>query len=348
MRLRARSIIVVLLAALGAAGCQSEGARTTRERPAEPGLAEAAPPKQPASPLPQASSTTSETPDRFQGYVPVKRPPQEITLVSHPTAVAPVIDGRAEEPVWKSVPGITTLDYSSQRAITLKSVFTREEVFFLVTFPKDVPSVTHKTWTWDPKEQVYREGPDREDVFLFKWSMSGNDVRLELRDPEPHRGDIWFWKARRTNPSGYADDKWQSVTTTPGRDAVKIQTSRNGALYLRRVADAGTAAWEEKFFFRYQGDKVEKYVPQQPQGSRADVRAKGTWANGQWTIEFARKLRTGHDDDVAFAPGGVYLFGVACYAIAYDTPHPEWSQAMYRTGDVFDRLLLSIPRSAGR
>src|SRR6059036_368816 len=154
MRLRARSITVVLLAALGAAGFQSEGARTTRERPAEPGLAEAAPPTQPASPLPQASSTTSETPDRFQGYVPVKRPPQEMTLVSHPTAVAPVIDGRAEEPVWKSVPGITTLDYSSQRAITLKSVFTREEVFFLVTFPKDVPSVTHKTWTWDPKEQV--------------------------------------------------------------------------------------------------------------------------------------------------------------------------------------------------
>jgi len=79
MRLRARSITVVLLAALGAAGFQSEGARTTRERPAEPGLAEAAPPTQPASPLPQASSTTSETPDRFQGYVPVKRPPQEMT-----------------------------------------------------------------------------------------------------------------------------------------------------------------------------------------------------------------------------------------------------------------------------
>src|SRR5256886_17304970 len=82
MRLRARSITVVLLAALGAAGFQSEGARTTRERPAEPGLAEAAPPTQPASPLPQASSTTSETPDRFQGYVPVKRPPQEMTLRS--------------------------------------------------------------------------------------------------------------------------------------------------------------------------------------------------------------------------------------------------------------------------
>src|SRR5256712_3465818 len=316
---RAGSIIVALLAALGAAGCQSEGARTTRERPAEPGLAEAAPPTQPASPLPQASSTTSETPDRFQGYVPVKRPPQEMTLVSHPTAVAPVIDGRAEEPVWKSAPAITTLDYSSQRAITLKSVFTREEVFFLVTFPKDVPSVTHKTWTWDPKEQVYGEGPDREDVFLFKWSMSGNDERLDLRDPEPPRRDIWFLYARRTNPSGHPDDKWQSVTTTPGRDAVKIQTSRNGALYLRRVADTGTAAWEEKFFFRYQGDKVEKYVPQQPQGSRADVRAKGTWANGQWTIEFARKRRTGHEDDVAFAPGGGQRCRVAWCARAYGT-----------------------------
>ena len=230
----------------------------------------------------------------------------------------------------------------------MKSVVTATEIFFLVTYAKDKPAETHKTWIWDPKEQVYREGPDREDVFIFKWSMSGNDIELKLRDPEPHHADIWFWKARRTNPSGYADDKTQSVSTKPGRDARKIQSAGKNALYFRREADAGVAAFDEKLPVEYKGDRLEKYVPQQPQGSRADVRAKGTWANGQWTIEFARKLDTKHDDDQAFAPGGTYLFGVSCYAMAYDTPHAEWTQALYRTGDVFDRLLLTIPRSAGK
>jgi hypothetical protein len=55
-----------------------------------------------------------------------------------------------------------------------------------------------------------------------------------------------------------------------------------------------------------------------------------------------RKLNTGHDDDVVFRRGGVHLFGVSCYAMAYDTPHQEWSQPLYRTGDVFDRLLLRL------
>ena len=85
-----------------------------------------------------------------------------------------------------------------------------------------------------------------------------------------------------------------------------------------------------------------KNYPRQPTGSRADVRAKGVWSNGQWTIEFARKLNTGHDDDVAFTPGDIYLFGVACYAMAYDTPHDAWSQPLYRTGDIFDRLLFTM------
>lgn len=349
MRRGAASITAVLLAALAATGCQNEGGRTISAEPARPSLApspvEARTTKDAGAPVALAPETTS---DRFRDYVPLKRPPQEITLLAHPTTAAPVIDGRADEPMWKAAPAITTLDYSSQRPITIKSVSTPTDVYFLVTFPKDSPSVTHKTWTWDPKEEVYREGPDREDVFIFKWSMSGNDVRLELRDPEPHRADIWFWKAHRSDPSGYADDKGQSVTTEPGREARKMQAPGRSGLYFRRTADAGTAPWDEKFFFQYQGDKVEKYVPRQPKGSRGDVRAKGVWANGAWTIEFARKLRTGHDDDVAFTPGSVYLFGVSCYAIAYDTPHGEWSQAMYRTGDVFDRLLLAIPGSASR
>jgi ethylbenzene dehydrogenase len=349
MKPRTVSILAGFLAILGAAGWQSETGQAVAEQPAPASVnrraAEAVTTTESGKPGLAIKATSADGP---RDYAPLKRVPQEIRLTAYPTTVTPVIDGRADDAVWKAAPAITTLDYSSQRPITLKSVVTATDIFFLVTYPKAKPADTHMTWIWDPKEHMYRQGPDREDVFVFKWSMSGNDLELKLRDPEPHRADIWYWKGHRTNPSGYADDKWQSVSTEPGRDAKKLRSAGPNPLYLRRVGDAGLAAFDEKFFYEYKGDRLEKYVPQQPQGSRADVRAKGRWANGQWTIEFARKLDTKHDDDQAFAPGGTYLFGVSTYEMAAGTPNADWSQPLYKTGDVFDRLLLTMPRSAGK
>jgi hypothetical protein len=267
--------------------------------------------------------------------------------VAMPVTEAPSIDGQATESFWATAPAITTHDYSSQRPITLKSVYTTDMVFFLVTYSDESPSETHKTWVWDPKEEIYREGPDREDVFIFKWSMVGNAVNLALREPEPHRADIWFWKAHRTNPAGYADDKWQGMLFEAGTSARKIHSPQHGTLYFWRQGDTGEPAFAEKFFFEYQGDMLEKYTHREPESSRGDVRAKGVWAEGQWTIEFGRQLNTGYDDDVVFTPGSAHLFGVSCYAMALDTPHDAWAQPLYRTGDVFDRLFFTMaPRDS--
>jgi hypothetical protein len=271
-----------------------------------------------------------------------------MTLVSMPVTAGPTIDGHADEPFWETAPAITTLDCSSQRPVTLKSVYTTDAVFFLVTYPDGAPSETHKTWIWDAKKQIYREGPDREDVFIFKWSMSGNNVSLALRDAESHRSDVWYWKACRTNPSGHADDKGQGMSLEAGPDARPIPSPKYGTLYFRRWGDTGEPAYEEKFFFEYQGERLTKYVPQQPTGSRADPRAKGVWSNGQWTVEFARQLDTGHDDDIVFTPGEVYLFGVSCYEMSYNIVHPSWSQPLYGTGDVFDRLFFTMAPRGGK
>jgi len=289
-----------------------------------------------------------QTTDKYRNYVAPKREPREMTLVSAPVTAAPVIDGKVEEGVWGGATPITTLDFSSQRPITLRSVHTKDEVFFLVTFPEEIPHETHKTWVWDKKEEIYREGMDREDVFIFKFSMSGNTVNLRLREPEPHVADIWFWKAHRSNPSGYADDKGQSISTKPSPSARKISTPRHGTLYFDRYGDEGKPPWNNHMYFEHKGEKVDQFSPRPPSGSRGDIRAKGVWAKGQWTIEFGRKLKTGHDDDVAFTPGNVYLFAVSCYAMAMDTPHQEWSRPLYRTGDAFDKLFLSFGARTAR
>jgi hypothetical protein len=353
MPVHAIGTMLLLLALLAVTGCENSGLDS---HPVRPGTASTTPLQESAPPVQQAAHKDTAPllkevahkiqPGHPSSLVPPKRESRETTLTSARVNDAPVIDGRAGESFWNTAPAITTLDYSSQRPITIRSVHTAGEIFFLVTFPAETPSETHKTWVWDAKEEIYREGPDREDVFVFKWSMSGNSVDLRLRDAEPHRGDIWFWKAVRTNPSGYADDKWQSVSATPGPDSRKISSPSPGQLHFLRQGDTGKPAWDEKFFFEYQGATLTKYAASQPDGSRADVRAKGVWSNKQWTIEFGRKLNTGHDDDVVFKPGAAHLFGVACHAMAYDTPHEKWSQPLYRTGDVFDRLLLTLPSRA--
>lgn len=52
-------------------------------------------------------------------------------------------------------------------------------------------------------------------------------------------------------------------------------------------------------------------------GSRDDIAAKGIWNNGRWTVEMARRLDTGHSDDIQFkAKKGVvkyYSFDVAVF-----------------------------------
>jgi len=338
-------VIALVLGMLAVAGYATGGpdARSSSPKTSSPPVQ-----KTTADKISEGTATSPTPPQTPRTYIAPTREPREMTLVSIPVANAPIIDGRANEPFWNTAPAITTLDFSSQRSITIRSVYTTQEIFFLVTYPKDTPEETHKSWRWDTKEEVYREGSDREDAFVFKWSLSGNKVSLRLHAPEPHRGDIWFWKAFRTNRAGYADDKWQAVSLKPGPGSKEIKSSTNGTLHFRRVGDAGKAAYQDKLFFEYNGDTLPAYEHTKPSGSRGDVRAKGVWSNKQWTIEFGRKLKTGHDDDVALTPGAVYLFGVSCYPMANDTPHASWSQPLYRTGDAFDRLFLTFAPRAGK
>ena len=142
MRLRSVPILAGLLAILGASGCQNESGRAVAGQPARPSLnppgAESASATE--SDNKAGPATKAATADGPRDYASRKRAPQEIRLMAHPTTVAPVIDGRADDAVWKAAPAITTLDFSSQRPITLKSVVTATDIFFLVTYAKDKPA----------------------------------------------------------------------------------------------------------------------------------------------------------------------------------------------------------------
>lgn len=263
-------------------------------------------------------------------------------IVAKKVASAPVIDGLGDDPAWKEAVEYTTYDNVAKINMTLKAVYTDTEIFFLVSYPDADKSDTHKTWIWDKSKKMYKDGADREDVFVFKWNMEPKAVDLSLKADNDYKSDIWFWKACRTDPVGYADDKYDQYSSVQTKNATEL-TSRTGKkMYLVRNADSGTPSFEDVLYTDYQGDKMSRFKVKPPTGSSADIRAKGVWSEGKWVIEFARALNTGNKDDVQFDNSQSYLFGVSRYEIAGRAPDQEVSQPLYGSGDISEALTLQF------
>lgn len=127
--------------------------------------------------------------------------------------------------------------------------------------------------------------------------------------------DVWQWKATRTNPQGYAMDRTHRYTREkPQAKAKRYPTHHGSTIWIARPEDEGeTVEKKQGAPKEKQGDRVPQYLPGMPTGSAADVRAKGAWARGKWTLEFERKLDTGHPDDTAFRCGRTYSMAVGTH-----------------------------------
>lgn len=75
---------------------------------------------------------------------------------------------------------------------------------------------------------------------------------------------------------------------------------------------------------------------------RADIKAKGIWKDGQWTIEFGRLLVTGNGDDIPFDIKQSYQFGVSRHEIAGLEEDPEAEQPKFGMGDISENLTLKF------
>lgn len=266
----------------------------------------------------------------------------EQSLVAIPVTAPPVIDGLTNDPAWKNAPVLTTFDKTNELPIMIKSVYTDKEIFFQVSFPDSDESRTHKSWVWDKRRQFYTVGYDREDIFVFKWNMAPKPVDLSISSDSAYQADVWFWKACRTDGAGYADDKIHVYNQTEDRNATRMVSRSGEIMYLLRTGDKGESAYNINLISEYQGATLPRYALKQPTGSRSDIRARGVWQNGRWTIELGRKLVTDNQDDIQFVPGEKYLFGVSRYEIADRQPNAKLSDPLYGTGDVSETLWLEF------
>lgn len=271
------------------------------------------------------------------------RPGAALDVPSHKAAQAPVLDGSDADAAWQGVKPLAIRDGASGTMILLRSVYTADQVYFLVQFADPANNILHKPWVWNAAEKKYESGPHREDTFVFKWNMMNKDVDLSAFSDDDYLSDIWYFKGNRTNPSGYADDQTQTLSATPGKKSDELVSKTGKKRYLSRPADPGKAAYVDYKPSAYEGDLVDAFKPATPDGSRADVRAKGYWNKGLWFIEFGRKLNTGYDDDVQFNPavGKPYLFGVSIFSL-YGQPLDAGSPNLYGMGRISEPLYLQF------
>lgn len=267
----------------------------------------------------------------------------EQVLKSHKASQVPQVDGLETEDVWNNINAVKTFDPIAQVEISIKSVYSDSTIFFLVSFPDKDESRQHRNWIWNNETEMYVEGPAREDVFVFKWKLDENTKDLSIYSDEPYEADIWYWKAVRTDPVGFADDKIQRLFSYSMKNTFEVTSKSGTKMHINRKGDAGHSSYKTKIYIDYEGDTVQRYIVREPTSSRADVRAKGVWKDGRWTIEFARALVTGNRDDLNFQPlDKPYGFGVSRYEIAGRPPDEESEQPLFGSGDITEMLILEF------
>ncbi|UCF31102.1 MAG: hypothetical protein JSV26_01365 [bacterium] len=265
------------------------------------------------------------------------------TIEAGKVKAPPTIDGIDNEATWRDARSFTIRDERLGVDIHLKAAYTDDSIFFLVRFPDQTEDRLHKPWVWNKALEVYEIGPQREDTFTFKWNMADGTVDLSNFSDDDYTADVWYWKANRTDPAGFADDKMHILSSEAAKKSNSLVSAKGRQRYLLRLGDKGAAAQKKRILTDYQGDVQDQFTSQTPDGSRGDIRAKGAWSKGEWTVEFARKLQTGHDDDVQFdaSPGKSYLFGISIAGLYGEDvdpskPHP------YGQGRISDPLYLKF------
>jgi hypothetical protein len=256
-------------------------------------------------------------------------------------ATPPVIDGAIHDAAWQQVKPIAIRDTVANVDILLRAVYSGDTVYFAVVYADQAQNSFHKPWIWDDNLKTYVEGAHREDTFVFKWNLENKEVDLSTFADNSYRSDVWYWKANRSNPAGYADDKIDILSDTPAKKSTEVISFTGKKRYLLRLGDQGSEAMKElpkpSALIK---TLVDRYPAQKPSGSRADVRAKGVWNSGFWIIEFARKLQTDQEDDIQFSTkGGPYLFGVSIFSL-YGNKIDKAQPNFYGMGEISEPLLL--------
>jgi hypothetical protein len=242
-------------------------------------------------------------------------------LIVAKVAKLPVIDGKADDDAWKTAKELVVkIDQPDEtppkKTISIKAVHDGDSICFLLVWADADKNDQHSPFVWKDPAGYEPDDEKVEDACTLGFELEGKfdpDMKAGIES----KWDVWEWGAARTNPSGYALDRthvYSANPPPPPQKGRRLTTRDGGQIIFSHPVDEGTPCYRKIDVPEKKGEPVVlQYQPQKPTGSAADVQAKGEWAAGKWTVEFKRKLNTGHKDDTVFAPGKSCSFAVATF-----------------------------------
>ncbi len=260
-----------------------------------------------------------------------RRMNRNIVLDGH----AHTIEWHGVDSVVVPVTGGDNFDNGSTNVL-VKSFRNRRHIFFLFQWQDNSRSFnrrlvkTDSGWIEQKSDSsIFGESVYFEDQLAVSFHRSssgcleschlGNSKQAGRHYTSGDRSDVWVWRALSTNPVGEADDGWWAAASDSSR-GIRFDNSAGGG-----YASNLNREWDEPYFlsyhpaFRYWIDMNSKYflsyrpgldifeigaiqpavVTSPFMGDRGDIRVRGNWANGLWTVELSRSLNTGSPFDIA-------------------------------------------------
>lgn len=199
-------------------------------------------------------------------------PAEIVNLMAKSVGAGPSVDGVADG-TWDGVESVTFGAIGGANAgsheVTIKSVYTANDVYFLVEW--DDPTNSLRRFPWQKQEDGtwlhLNDGSDHdevefyEDKFAFIWNINGSIAGFDDAGcmvtchvgeaPKPYgnkytaaageRGDIWHWKSVRSGSIGYIDDQWLDDTrySEDATGAGRHSDPKNVGGYVNNVNEAG-------------------------------------------------------------------------------------------------------------
>ncbi len=238
-----------------------------------------------------------------------------------------------------------------------KSVYTEDAVFFRFEWADNNLTMNKNRWKFSGGEWTKIKGDEdrlgvvfeinRVDKFATKGCavLCHNESKNEKEwyyavSSSKEKADMWHWKSVRSNPVGFTEDGF--VTTNPGKkpEEGRKRDAGSGKAADNRTKDKSKPAYmqdpakspsipgslladeavEIKDYAMFkEGDEIPGYMLNTSwKGSFADVKTKGVWANGKWTVMMSRKLETGYDDDIQFNTRKNYPFALGVFDNAHE------------------------------
>ncbi len=221
--------------------------------------------------------------------------------------------------------------------IRIKSFYDKQFIYFLFQWSDSTRSLNRrllkKSSGWSVLTSdtisVLGEAKYYEDQLAVSISRSRTGCNATchggtMDDPGAHftagdTVDLWHWRAQATDPTGQADDGWWGGWNAGAKDGRNFDNSPAGGYFSNLNKDWGqpyflpqppqlypwidlrtnamTPYFAEADTFRI-GVTIPGLLVSPFMGDRGNVRARGAWRNGIWTVEMARARLTGSPADI--------------------------------------------------